>query len=215
MRVSPPQIAKELDKLEHLNKLMESDKTLTCAILRYEDISNIIIKSFNANEIRLEKVNATEAKLEKTGFSDVEILSCTLIASSLPESSWRRVFVKESRCSGLQLQTSTLKDVTFSDRKLNLANFRLSKLKDVHFKNCVLDEADFYAALLENVNFTNCSLIKTEFSTSKLMNVDLRTSDLSGILGIGSLAGATIDSIQLALLAPQLAYQLKLVVKDD
>lgn len=210
-----PQLAKKLYALENLRKLMESDGTLSAAILRNQDVSNLRIKSFNANELRLEKIDASEAKLEKTGFSDVELLNCTFIATSMPESSWRRVLAKDSRCSGFQLQTSTLRDVTFNNCKLNMANFRFSKLKNVRFKDCALDEADFYAAELENVDFDNCSLDKTEFSSSKLKNVDLRASEVADISGISSLAGATIDSIQLVLLAPLLAHELKIIVKDD
>jgi uncharacterized protein YjbI with pentapeptide repeats len=78
-----------------------------------------------------------------------------------------------------------------------------------------LDEADFYAAELENVDFDSCSLDKTEFSSSKLKHVDLRSSAIATISGISSLAGAMIDSMQLELLAPLLANELKLVVKDD
>ncbi|HEY5137829.1 MAG TPA: pentapeptide repeat-containing protein, partial [Methylococcales bacterium] len=99
--------------------------------------------------------------------------------------------------------------------KLDLANFRFSKLTNVIFKDCTLEEADFYMAELRDVAFQNCVFEKTEFSGSKLRQVDFRTSDVLGVQGIGSLAGAIIDSSQLITLAPLLASALKIQVKDD
>lgn len=214
MNIAAARIPKDLPVLEHLRKLILGDETLSAAVIRNDDISHLIAKSFSASEIRLEKVNATQAKLEKTSFSDVVLVNCDLIATALPEASWCRVAIKNSRCSGLQLQPSTLKDVTFTGCKLNLANFRLSKLTNICFADCVLDEADFYAAELQNVVFMNCTLDKTEFSSAKLRRVDFRTSDIIGVKGIGSLAGAIIDSAQLVTLAPLLASVLKIEVRD-
>jgi uncharacterized protein YjbI with pentapeptide repeats len=214
MTIAAARLPKDLPVVEHLKQLIMSDETLLTATIRNEDISQLIAKSFSAAELRLEKVNATQAKLEKTSFSDVELVNCDLIATGFPEASWRRVVIKNSRCSGLQLQTGTLKDITFSGCKLNLANFRFSKLSNVCFQDCVLDEADFYAAQLQNVAFVNCNLNKTEFSGAKLRRVDFRTSDILAVLGIGSLAGAIIDSAQLIALAPLLASVLKIEVRD-
>jgi uncharacterized protein YjbI with pentapeptide repeats len=88
-------------------------------------------------------------------------------------------------------------------------------LKNIRFDNCDLDEADFYAAELCNVSFGNCTLSKTEFSGSKLKQVDLRSSDISSVLGANSLAGAIIDSTQLITLAPLLAAEAKIEVNDE
>lgn len=214
MKIVAPQIPKDLPVLEHLRQLILRDETLVTALIRNEDIGQLIASNFAAAELRLEKINAAQAKLEKTSFSDVELVSCDLTATALPDASWRRVAIKQSRGSGLQLQTSSLKDVTFSGCKLDLANFRFSMLTNVCFEDCVLDEADFYAAELHNVAFVRSSLIKTQFSGAKLKLVDFRSSDVVSILGLGSLAGAVIDSSQLAALAPLLAAQLKIAVRD-
>ncbi len=215
MKITAPQLSNDLPVLSNLKQLIKRDETLSSAIISDEDISQLTVKSFAATELRLQKVNVTQARLERTSFSDVEFVNCALIASEFPDSSWRRVAVKGSRCSGLQLQTSTLKDVTFNDCKLNLANFRFSKLTNVCFKDCILDQADFYQSELKNVAFLNCVLDKAEFSASKLKQVDFRSSEITGILGIKSLAGAIIDSAQLMALAPILANELMIEVKDD
>jgi uncharacterized protein YjbI with pentapeptide repeats len=215
MNVALPSLPKNLDTLKNLRSLIGKDEALSAAIIRNENINGLRMRAFSANELRLEKIDASQATLEKTDFSDVELFNCDLIATKMPESSWRRVLIDSSRCSGIQLQASMLKDVTFINCKLNVANFRFSKLKHISFRGCTLDEADFYAAELESVDFENCNLDKTEFSNSKLKHVDLRSSEIAGISGIASLAGAIIDSMQLVSLAPLLASEFRIIVKDD
>jgi len=212
--VALPQLSADLERLANLEQLMLRDETLLGAALASEDVSGVRAKGFAGSELRLEKVTLSHAKLEKLGLTDTELLACELIATAAPDSSWRRVLVKDSHCSGLQLQASVLQDVTFVGCKLTMANFRFAKLKNVCFTDCTLDEADFYEAQLQDVIFKNCSLDRTEFSGAKLKQVDFRTSDIVGILGLRSLAGATIDSIQLVALAPLLAGELRITVKD-
>lgn len=209
-----PQLPANLEELKNLKQLIMRDETLMSAVLCNEDIGQINAKSFSASEVKLEKLTATSAILERTSFSDIEVANSDLIAVKFSGASWRRVRLQGSRCSGIQLQNSILTDITFADCKLDLANFRFSKLTNIHFKDCVLDEADFYSAELHKVTFQNCSMNKTEFSGSKLKTVDLRSSDILNISGVASLAGSTIDSMQLMAIAPILANELRISVKD-
>jgi uncharacterized protein YjbI with pentapeptide repeats len=215
MHVAPPQLTRDLPTLRGLRRLIEQDETTLSAMFRGDDICQLVAPSWSASELQLNKINASQSHLERTSFSDVAFANCDLIATSFPEASWRRVLIKGSRASGLQLQSSTLKDVSFVECKLNLANFRFAKLSNVVFQDCILDEVDFYAAELCRVDFRRCSLGKTQFSSARLRHVDLRTSDVLSVMGISSLSGAMIDSTQLIGLAPRLAVELKLHVTDD
>jgi uncharacterized protein YjbI with pentapeptide repeats len=214
MRIDLPQLSVSLSIQINLDKLILQDKTLTSAQIKNEDITNINVRSFAANESRLENIIANKVKLENTNFTDVLIIDSELTAAAMSDASWRRVQIKTSRCGGLQLQASDLKDVTFTGCKLNLVNFRQSKLTNVAFEDCILDEADFNAAELKNVYFHKCLLDKAEFSNSKLSKVDFRTSDINRVLGISSFAGAIIDSLQLTSIAPVLASELNIDVRD-
>ncbi len=145
----------------------------------------------------------------------MEYSNCVLTTTSCGESSWHRVSVDNSRCTGLGLQTSTLQDVVFTDCKLNLVNFRFAKLKNVVFEGCDLSEADFYCSELTNVRFDGCALDGVEFSGSKLKRVDLRCSDVSSLRSANSLTGAIIDSTQLIILAPLLAAEAGIEIDDE
>jgi uncharacterized protein YjbI with pentapeptide repeats len=209
-----PQIPPTLYAVDDLQKALSRDELLSGFTASNQILTSIRARSLNISEAKLEKIAALEANLEKLGLSDVVLNHCDLTATNCADSSWHRVQLKNMRCSGLKLQTSLLKDVSFDSCKLDLSNFRFSKLKNVSFKNCVLDEADFYNASLDNVVFESCSLLKTEFSTTQCRAVDLRTSDVSNILGIGGLAGATIDSVQLVAISQTLAQAFKITVSD-
>jgi uncharacterized protein YjbI with pentapeptide repeats len=215
MKIALPQLPAKLEPLSGLTGLIEDDETISTAVFRAEDISGLVTRSFTANEVRFERLQATQSQLVRTSFSDVEFSGCALIATAFPESSWRRVLCKESRCSGMQLQNSILKDITFAGCKLNMVNFRFCDLFNITFKDCMLDEADFYGASLKNIRFQNCTLQRTQFSTAKLSKADFRTSDITGVLGVSSFAGAIIDSLQLLAIAPVLAQEFKITIKDD
>ncbi len=103
----------------------------------------------------------------------------------------------------------------FRDCRLELATFRGAKLRNVLFERCILDEADFLAASLQSVRFDGCRLLRADFTSASLTRVDLRGSELEPVGDVAGLRGATIDSIQLAGLAPLLARAAGIKVNDD
>jgi uncharacterized protein YjbI with pentapeptide repeats len=120
----------------------------------------------------------------------------------------------DSRCSGAQFQMCSIQDVVFKGCKLDLVNFRFAKLKNVIFRDCLVSDTDFYNAELTNVRFDKCNIEKIELSGTKNKNLDLRSSQLGSIHGSGSLKGAIIDQMQLMQLAPYLAQEIGLTIKD-
>jgi len=213
--IATPQLPNQLTTISNPIQAIKSDESLYEILIIDADLSSQSVKALDISDSKLEKIVASEANLERLAFRDVVLLHSDFTATNCAEASWQRVLLENMRCSGLKLQTSTLKDVTFRDCKLDLANFRFSKLKNVCFIDCILNEADFYASKLDNVQFQSCSLDKTEFSSAKLKQVDLRTSEISNISGISSLTGATIDSTQLIAIAPILANEAQIKVIDD
>jgi len=83
----------------------------------------------------------------------------------------------------------------------------------VSFVDCTMSEADFLGARLVDVTFETSDLEKAVFETASCTRVDLRTSQLTDIVGWKSLKGATIDSVQLMSAAPYLANELGVIVK--
>ncbi|MET0779413.1 MAG: pentapeptide repeat-containing protein [Candidatus Saccharimonadales bacterium] len=188
--------------------------TLEQVYLQGAEAAGIVVKDLNFDESMLEKVVLAEARLERFSLTDSELRACDLSAARCSGASLIRVRVIGGRLTGLDLSRSTLKDVTFEDCKLDMANFRYAKLTRVRFINCMLAETDFQAAELHDITFEDCTLDRVEFGHARIKSVDTRSSQLIDIRGWEYLKGLTVDSMQLAAIAPQLALQIGLIIKD-
>jgi uncharacterized protein YjbI with pentapeptide repeats len=209
-----PQLPSRTDLEVIDGKVLVTEARLDQVVLSNVEAISLHASNMNIQETILEKVLFTEAKLEKLSLMDVELLACDLSAATCLESSFIRTHFVGGRMTGIDLSRSTLKDVVFEDCKLDMTNFRFSKLTRVRFINCVMSEADFQVAELTDITFEGSELDKVEFGQCKLKNVDARSSQLFDIRGWQSLKGLTIDSTQLASIAPQLAMELGLIVKE-
>lgn len=210
-----PNISKELNKVTDLAARITADAKLSGILAHKQTLSGVVAKSLTIKDTRFEQIAMTGCELRDCWLDDVVIYNCDISANKLPKLSVDRAVFKSTRLSGIQLHESVLKDVSFVDCKLDLANFRFAKLKNVIFDSCVLTEADFAGATFNNVSFDNCELDKADFSNTKCTKLDLRGSSIVDVIGISSLKGAIVSPEQLISLAPQLAAEIGLVVEQD
>jgi uncharacterized protein YjbI with pentapeptide repeats len=163
---------------------------------------------------RLERVVLTAARLRSLALTDVEASGVDASGADWSGARLRRVTFEGCRLAGLRLAELDAEHVLFRDCRLELATFRAARIRDGVFERCVLDEADFGEAALQAVAFSDCRLVGADFSAARLTRVDLRGSELAPAGDVAGLRGATIDSIQLAGLAPLLARAAGLRVDD-
>ena len=163
---------------------------------------------------RLDRVGLTGARLRSLALTDVIAGGLEASGADWSGATLRRVELAGARLGGLQLVEAAAEDVVFRDCRLELATLRGSKLRNVRFERCILDDADFLGATLQAVRFDGCRLLRADFTAASLTRVDLRGSDLDPVGDVSGLRGATIDSIQLAGLAPLLARAAGITVDD-
>jgi fluoroquinolone resistance protein len=164
---------------------------------------------------RLERVALTGARLRSLALTDVIAHGVEASGGDWAGARLRRVVFEGARLAGLQLVEADVEDAVFRDCRLELATLRGSRVRNAVFERCVLDDADFGEATLQAVRFEACRLMRADFSGARLTRVDLRGSELDPVGDVAGLRGATIDSIQLAGLAPLLARAAGLTVSDD
>lgn len=139
--------------------------------------------------------------------------------------SWTRAHLTDvvvNRCwlvnadlSSIRLEGVTLDRCVLRGCTLVGANITDATLKNVIFENCRLDYATFSNVRASApVAFLGCSLADTTFEASDIRGADLRGNDLSTIVGITSLRGATLSSEQLSGLTEAFIHDLDLKVKD-
>lgn len=170
--------------------------------------------SVSFDETRLERAIFTDARLQRLSFRDSLLTSCDFSMVRSAHGSWHRVVIQKGRMTGWDTSASVLQDVHFKHCKLDLINMRFSKLTRVLFEDCVLTGADFSNATLVQVVFDGCQLDQAEFSQVSLEKVDMRGSELIGLRGWRFLKGAIIDDVQLQSIAPYLAAEIGLQVKE-
>jgi len=209
-----PSIPAQLETLADLDLAFSTD-TIDGALITDDFISTEQLIDSSINESSIVKTSLAYADVSKLDITDCEFKACDFTASKFPESSWLRVSIAATRCTGLQLFESTLRNITFVDSKLDLVNFRKTKLENVVFQNCTLTDVDFNGGNLKNVTFINCILHDVTFNDAKMVTVDISESTIEHIQGISSLRGVTISESQLMMLAPSLALAAGLKVRES
>lgn len=214
MNIRTPQLQNKAVFATGLADELKTEATIEQTILRDVDVSMLVAKNLSFDECILEKVILAESKLEKLGLLDAALKACDLSAAYCGMASLIRAHITGCRLTGTDFSRSTIKDVIFENCKLDMANFRYAKITRVRFVDCILTDTDFQVAELNQVSFEGCQLDKTQFSSCKIKDVDMRSSQLIEVRGWQYLKGATIGSEQLAAIAPQLALELGLKVRD-
>ncbi len=116
-----------------------------------------------------------------------------------------RVRFERCRLSGVDFGAARLTDVVFSDCTLELASARTTTFERVEIRGGTVEGLDLTGATLTDVTFDAVSLTGVSMDRVKLDRVDLRTADLSSVVDVSILRGATISEIQAIALAARLA----------
>jgi uncharacterized protein YjbI with pentapeptide repeats len=214
MKILHPDVLNQLQDVTDMTSLLYLDEKLRGLHVKAADISSLRLKGMAIEESLVSKTNFSETHIEKFETKDCVFKDCDLTASSFSNSSWHVVEILGARCSGVQLQNSTLKNVLFKGCKIEFANFRFSKLENIIFEDCMINDIDFYNATLKNVTFTGSSIENITFAGGRLKSVDLSDAHLVSVKNVSGLKGAMISYEQLTFLAPYFTQELGILIKE-
>jgi len=159
-------------------------------------------------------LQANETMLRAATFTDTVISRLNapvLVAARLQ---LRDVTIDGSRIGSAELYEAAFDSVSITGSKLGFVNLRTSKLADVLFSGCTIDELDVSGSKITRMAFTGTTIGTLDLTNSFLTHVDLRGAEISRILGLAGLKGATVSPDQLSQLAPLFADHLGLIVED-
>ena len=117
--------------------------------------------------------------------------------------------------SGTLIPLSSLRDVTFTECKLDGANFRMSEAERIVFDQVNLRGAEFSAGRFTAARFFDCDLGGAEFSQSVLPGARFFGSSLADLKGGEYLRDIVIDSPQVLPLALSVFSALGIRVDDE
>lgn len=141
-------------------------------------------------EVSLDVVDSTLIDLDLTGRT-VESLC--------------RVVLVRCRLGGADLGDAQLTDVDLDGCVLDLASMRSARLERVRLVGGRVDGLDLTGAQLTDATFEDLSLAEVALDGARLERVDLTAADLSGVVDVSTLRGATIGESQAIALSARLA----------
>lgn len=167
------------------------------------------------SESAMTGVTFTGGTFDHVRLDDVTVSRCRWIGGDWSESQLVAVQIAESAMAGVQAYRSYWRRVVLRDCKLDSLNLRGAKLQEVEFRDCDLTEVDLTDATLIDVTFPGSALRRARLTKVTPKKVDFRGArELDVAQGWESLRGTTIDSRQLAEVAPALANAMGIVVRD-
>lgn len=173
------------------------------------DLESADLALCRVDGVRAAEVSLRYATVAESAWSgwDVPILRTA-------RASWRDLEIDGTRSGSVEAYESTWKGVHFVNCRLGFVNLRGAHLQDVAFTDCTIDELDLGQAKLTRFAAPGSRISQLIVEQSTLQHVDLRGADLDGLAGISALRGATISSLQLQQLAPLLAADRGITVRD-
>lgn len=191
----------------HASALEEEEWVKGCH-LEGSDLARLTAPGIRIEESRLSRVNLQGSRLPRWRCSDTEFLACNLANVDTTGGSFVRVGFVGSKLSGCRFSDALIRDVEFSDCKLDFSSFFGVKFKGVTFTNCELPEAEFQGVEFDSVQFDGCKFDRAACSQSKFSATEFRNCSLRGFRGLRELAGATFPRGALLEIAEELALEL-------
>jgi uncharacterized protein YjbI with pentapeptide repeats len=169
--------------------------------------------------VRIDRSLLVGGDLTETVWRNLTLRGCRLENVDLSGATFRGATIERCafvgcRMTGVVLVKATLKDVLFTDCRLDYA--RMEEVRTTGptaWLRCLLGRASLTACRLPKAALAECRLDEVELTGCDLRGTDLRGTDLTGLRGMDSLRGATIDTPQLEELAVLAARELALDVR--
>ncbi|BFM23962.1 pentapeptide repeat-containing protein [Microbacterium sp. che218] len=172
--------------------------------LESADLALCRLDGVRAPEVSLRYANVTESAW--SGW-DVPILRAA-------RANWRDLEIEGTRSGSVEAYESTWNGVHFVNCRLGFVNLGGAHLQDVAFTDCTIDELDLGQSKVTRFAAPGTRISQLIVEQATLQHVDLRGADLEGLAGLSALRGATISTLQLQQLAPLLAADRGISVRD-
>ena len=163
---------------------------------------------------RLERCGLDEVRLDRSRFVESRFSDLSATAIQAPDTTWRDTLIAGLRVGAFMASGSMWDLVRLRGVKANLLDLRGARLVDVVFEDCEIDELDLGGGDVRAVRVEGSSIEDLSVEGARLAEVDLVGARLGVVRGITGLRGTTVSPAQLLDLAPQMAADLGIVVRD-
>jgi uncharacterized protein YjbI with pentapeptide repeats len=166
-------------------------------------------------ECRLQRCGLDGASLRRSRIAESLLSDVHGATVDFADSTWRDSQVLGGRLGAVAMVGATWTGVRVRGSHIGFLNLAGAHLQDVTFEACEIGSLDARTAELQSVTFVDCRVEELNVAGATLSRVDLSGATLRTLVGVESLRGAIISEGQLVDLAPLLAAQVGLEVRDD
>lgn len=193
---------------------VQAESFLEARLLTQLDFTGQDLASLRFVESKLDDVVFHDSALKSASFKESHLCRINAPVFSAPYSRWREVLVENSRLGSMEIYQASFSSVRFAGCKLGYVNMRGADLLDVVFENCTIEELDLGGAKASRVAFPGTKIAKLDINQAVFQDFDLRAADVSELVSIEGLAGATLTEQQVISLAVPLAMSLGIRIDD-
>ncbi|WP_423919186.1 pentapeptide repeat-containing protein [Frigoribacterium sp. 2-23] len=172
------------------------------------DLTDRDLEGATFSECVFEAVRLGGAKLRGARFVESVLSDSFAPELSAPRTTWRDVRIGRPRWGSAELFDASVQSVRLVGGKIDFLNFRGAELVDLQIEGCSIGELDLGGVRARRVALVDCRVGVLDVTRASLSDVDLRTTDIARIDGVEGLRGATIDDLQLSLMAHAFADHL-------
>jgi uncharacterized protein YjbI with pentapeptide repeats len=166
-------------------------------------------------ECRLLRCGLDGASLRRSRIAESLLSEVHGATVDFADSTWRDSQVVGGRLGAVTMVGATLTGIRVRGSHIGFLNLAGAHLQDVTFEGCEIGSLDTRTAELQSVAFVDCHVDELNVAGATMSKVDLSGARLHTLVGVESLRGAIISREQLVDLAPLLAAQVGLEVRDD
>jgi uncharacterized protein YjbI with pentapeptide repeats len=152
--------------------------------------------------------------LDRPELLDLRLTDCDLSGVVATGYVARRVELSGTRARGVTFVKGQYDDGLVTDCTSSELSIRFSKLRHVVFRNCDLSGADFYSVTFDHVTFDGCDLQRATFDSAHVKCLSITNCNLVAVRGINGLKGAQVDASDLPGMAPALAFEAGILIRD-
>jgi uncharacterized protein YjbI with pentapeptide repeats len=180
------------------------------ANLKGADLRGVRLTDANLSEAHLSKINLSgaylrgadlnhadlrRAKLGKANLSEANLTKAVLILTDFNHANLSGANFSNADLTGANLSETFLWLANLRDTNLRGAKFNKSELSSVDLKRTDLSMADLTEAVLDAVDLWGSQFVETVLSDAKLRSAIFGNSDLSDVIGLGSVIHAGPSTI--------------------
>lgn len=184
------------------------------------DFVDLDLSGRDASDVRFLQCRLLRCSLDGVSLRRARVVGSLLADANatsldLSDSTWREAEISGGRLGAVSLAGASLTGVRVRGGRYGFMNLSGAHLQDVVFEGCEIGSLSARSAQLRRVTFVDSTVDELDIAGATLTEVDLSGARLRSLIGIESLRGAIIGESQLQDLAPLLAEQLGLQIRDE